>query len=168
MKIFSDTCKCWKVWLLNLPKWNASLYHLRNKAWNLKQGDFHVIEYFNAFSRLWQELDLLSNEEWSYLDDATKYQKLIDKERIYDFLAWLYKELYEVWGRLLGINPLPTIEEIVAEVRREESRERVMLGGKSPDIVENSTLAVGRSKNWNRGEPQNNRRGNLWCDHYKR
>lgn len=71
---------------------------------------------------MWQELDLSSNEEWSCSDDAANYPKLINKERIYDFLARLYKELDEVQGPLLGIKPLLTIEEIFAEVRREGNR----------------------------------------------
>ena len=52
---------------------SAIMFELRNKARNLKQGDLDVTEYFNALPRLWNELDLSSNEEWSCLDDATKY-----------------------------------------------------------------------------------------------
>lgn len=43
-----------------------------------------------------------------------------------------------------------------------------MLRGKSPNIIENSALVVGRFKNSNRGEPCNNRIGNIWCDHCKK
>ena len=43
-----------------------------------------------------------------------------------------------------------------------------MLRGESPDTAENAALAVGSSKNSNRGEPHNNWRGNLWCDHCQR
>ena len=52
---------------------SAIMFELRNKARNLKQGDLDVTEYFNALPRLCNELDLSSNEEWSCLDDATKY-----------------------------------------------------------------------------------------------
>ena len=56
-----------------------------------------------------------------------------NKERIYDFLARLNRVLDEVRGRLLGIKPLRPIEEVFAEVRREGSRKRRMLGdSKSP------------------------------------
>ncbi|KAL6325831.1 hypothetical protein AAG906_026660 [Vitis piasezkii] len=62
--------------------------------------------------------------------DYERYRARINKERIYDFNG-LNKELDEVQGRFLRIKPLPVIEEIFAEVRREETRKRVMLGGRT-------------------------------------
>lgn len=35
------------------------------------------------------------------------------------FLAGLNCELDEIWGRILGLKPLPTIDEVFAEVWRE-------------------------------------------------
>ena len=46
---------------------------------------------------------------------------MVDKERIYDFIAGLNNDLDEVRGQLLGLKPLPLIEEVFFEVRREES-----------------------------------------------
>ena len=45
----------------------------------------------------------------------------------------------EVRCQLLGIKPLPVIEEIFAEVRREETRKHVMLGGVKTPIVADDT-----------------------------
>ncbi|RVW90128.1 hypothetical protein CK203_035972 [Vitis vinifera] len=54
---------------------------------------------------------------------------MVESDQIYDFLAGLNKGLDDVRGRLLGIKPLPQIEEIFVEIRREECRRRVTLGG---------------------------------------
>ncbi|RVW51327.1 hypothetical protein CK203_075467 [Vitis vinifera] len=68
-------------------------------------------------------------------------------------MSWLVnsmtdEELDEIRGRLLRIKPLLAIEEIFAEVRREETHKRVMLGGEKTPIVaghttvDNSALAA--------------------------
>lgn len=61
---------------------------------------------------------------------------------MYDFLVGLNSELDEVRGRPLGIKPLPLIAEISAEVRREASRKRVMMGSPKPLLSQISVLAV--------------------------
>lgn len=59
---------------------------------------------------------------------AAKYKKNLELERVHDFLGGLNCQPDEVRGRLLGTKPLPAIEEIFTEVRREGSRKRIMLG----------------------------------------
>lgn len=59
----------------------------------------------------------------------------LGKERLYDFLAGLNKELDEVRGQILGRRPLPPMGEAFAEVRHEESRCQVMLGEKKDASV---------------------------------
>ena len=51
---------------------------------------------------------------------------MLEKDQIFDFLQVLNKDLDEVHGRILGTKPLPTLKEVIAEVRHEESRKRVM------------------------------------------
>ena len=120
------------------------------------------------------KLDLADDCNWSCTADCERYRAQINKERIYDFLAGLNKELDEVCGRLLGIKPLPVIEEIFTEVSREETRKCVMLGGATtPIIASNTTIdnsALAAHKNdIPCGDTHNNRRnGNLWCDHCQR
>ena len=96
---------------------------------------------------------------WKDPDDVVLYRKMVESDRIYDFLASLNKELDDVRGRLLGIKPLPQIEEIFAEVRRECHR-RVMLGGSTISTIETSTLATRGSDNL-----ATSRGNKKWCDH---
>jgi len=55
------------------------------------------------------------------------YSQMLEKEWIFDLLLGLNKDLDEVRGRLLSTKPFASICEVFAEVRREESRIRVML-----------------------------------------
>lgn len=66
---------------------------------------------------------------------------MLDRERLIDFLHGLNRELDEVCGRILGKSPLPSVREAFAEVRREESRKRVMMGSTTTK-VDNSALSV--------------------------
>ncbi|KAL9686407.1 hypothetical protein QQ045_023865 [Rhodiola kirilowii] len=70
---------------------------------------------------------------------------MVDVNRVFKFLAGLNVEFNEVRGRILGRNLIPPIGEVFSEVRREESRRRVMLGKKSVAVhspVEGSSLVV--------------------------
>ncbi|RVX07725.1 hypothetical protein CK203_021842 [Vitis vinifera] len=134
----------------------------------------NVSTYFTSLNKIWQELDLADDCNWSYATDCERYRAQINKERINDFLAGLNKELDEVHGQLLGIKPLPVIEEIFVKVRREETHKRVMLGRvKTPTVLGNTTTdnsALAAHKNdSSHGDTHNNRRNdNLWCDHYQK
>lgn len=86
-----------------------------------------VTEYYTTLTKLWQELDLFEPNDWCS-DCVGKYAKLVEKTRTFDFLAGLNKDLDEVRGRMIGMRPLPQIEEVLAEVRREEIRRKIMIG----------------------------------------
>ena len=94
---------------------------------NLNQGDTDVSTYFTSLSKLWQELDLADDFQWTCTEDCERFKVRINEERIYDF-GWTHQDLDVVRSRTLAIKPLPKIEEVFAEVRREETRKRVMLG----------------------------------------
>ncbi|GJS76170.1 hypothetical protein Tco_0726051 [Tanacetum coccineum] len=96
--------------------------------------------------RMWQDLDLFNDYEWKCIEDSKHFKNLVEKNRIYKFLAGLDVEYDEVRGRILGKQPLPPIGEVFSEVRSEESRRSVMLGKKGDvTTVESSALAAGSS-----------------------
>ena len=64
------------------------------------------------------------------------------KERAYDFLAGLNPSLDEVRGRILGLKLLPVINEIFAEVHREEHHKSIMLGSNSSQPLESTTMVA--------------------------
>ncbi|RVW94908.1 Retrovirus-related Pol polyprotein from transposon TNT 1-94 [Vitis vinifera] len=70
-------------------------------------------------------------------------------------------------GRIMGIKPLPSLREAFSEVRREESRKKVMMGSKEQPTptLDGSALAA-RSFNSSGGDRQ--KRDRPWCDYYKK
>ncbi|RVW78873.1 hypothetical protein CK203_043121 [Vitis vinifera] len=71
--------------------------------------------------------------------DASMLVKLLQRDRVFDFLAGLKPELDEVRSRVLGKEPLPCLSEVYSYVHSEESRRSDML---VPGSQENSTLKV--------------------------
>lgn len=108
---------------------NASqVFEIKNKLKDIRQESMSITEYYNTLQTLWQELDLHYEADWGDLEGNIKFKEHLEKERLYEFLAGLNRELDEVRGRVLGRRPLPSLSEAFAEVRREESHRRVMLG----------------------------------------
>ena len=70
---------------------------------------------------LWHEMDLFYTINWECSVDSTKYSKMIEKDRVFDFLHRLNHDLNEVRGKILGTKPLSSLQEVFAQVRREES-----------------------------------------------
>ncbi|KAE8731219.1 Detected protein of unknown function [Hibiscus syriacus] len=110
----------------------------------LKQGEKNVTQYYTDLKTLWQEVDMFNDYEWSCAKGRALFQKMVEKERVFEFLVGLNKELDEVRGRILGHEPLPSTREVFSEVRREESRRTVMLGGHSPNPTESFALFSGQ------------------------
>ena len=106
---------------------SSQMFHLHNRCRLLHQGELSVTQYFNTLTKLWQELDLFNAKEWHDPKDATIYRNFSTRERTYDFLTGLDRSLDDICGRILNVKPLPLIDEIFVEVRREESRKHVML-----------------------------------------
>ena len=142
---------------------SAQLFELQNRACDLKQGELDVAQYFNALTRLWQDINLYVQIPWSNPGDAELYKKQVQKEWVYDFLARLNPNLDEVRGQLLGIKPLALITEIFAKVQREASWKQVMMSGSKPSLPEVSALTIPGQES-----PKNSKRNNLWCDFCKK
>ena len=62
----------------------------------------------------------------------------------------------------MGIKPFPTIREAFAEVKREESRKKLMMTDNTP-VVEGSALYTHNTSQSNRSG-----KGRQWCDHCKK
>ena len=70
---------------------------------------------------------MFAPQSWHDPKDATIYQKILARERTYDFLAGLDRTLYDICGCILDIKPLVSLDEIFGEVCREERRKHVVL-----------------------------------------
>ncbi|KAK3031449.1 hypothetical protein RJ639_035272 [Escallonia herrerae] len=142
--LFYDTA--YEVWTVTKETYfdndyRVELFDIKGALHDLRQGEMSVTQYYNTLSCFWQQLDGFESLDWECPADASRYKKIIEKERIFKFLLGLDKSLDEVRGRILGAKPLPTIHEAFSEARREESRKRVMMGTRpSSTILEGSAL----------------------------
>ncbi|KZV57135.1 hypothetical protein F511_43873 [Dorcoceras hygrometricum] len=86
---------------------------------------------------------MYEDHSWNCPDDGNKYWQIVEKKRVNKFLFGLNKNLDEVRGSIQGMKQQISLQEAFAEVRREESRKKVMLGTPTSDShIENSALAV--------------------------
>ena len=88
---------------------SSQIYELKTQLWQSKQGDKDVTTFYNLMVTLWQELDQCYEDDWENPNDATRFKKREENDRVYMFLAGLNQELDEVRGRILGRKPLPSM-----------------------------------------------------------
>ncbi|XP_052182681.1 uncharacterized protein LOC127795193 [Diospyros lotus] len=124
-----------------------------------------VTDYFNALTHQWQQLDILEEKSWKCLEDSQQYKKIVEKDRVYQFLLGLNKDLDDVRGRILSIKPLPSVKEVFSEVRREESWKKLMLGSHHPFLPAENSAMIAQGNSFNRDKQQKNR---PVCEHCKK
>ena len=143
----------------------TQMFEIKTKLKDIKQGSHSVTQYYNILPNAWQELDLFSNMEWKCAEDNAHYCKILEKERAFDFLAGLNKELDEVRGQILGKEPLPSVREIFSEVRREKSRPKVTLGEQQSSQSETSALVIHGEAAFQPIDQQLGKKGDCpWCE----
>ncbi|KAL5821546.1 hypothetical protein ACOSQ3_023428 [Xanthoceras sorbifolium] len=145
----------------------SQIYEIELKIGETKQGTESVTKYFSGLKRLWQDLDMFFDHKWKDAADGVYFHKVLENSRVFKFLAGLNVDFDEVRGRIIGRQPLPSLNEVFAEVRREESRRGVMLGNKnsSSTPVETSALVsqdISAYKGYTR-KPDD--KPKVWCDH---
>lgn len=85
------------------------VYELRKKIHETKQRDLTVPRHFGELSGLWQELDCPQDFQATCVADAFKFKKLVDKERVYDFLTGLNEGYDQIRVQILGRDPFSTL-----------------------------------------------------------
>ncbi|RVW45749.1 Retrovirus-related Pol polyprotein from transposon RE1 [Vitis vinifera] len=119
----------------------SELFQVESALHDFRQGEQSVTQYYNTLTRYWQQLDLFETHSWKCSDDAATYRQIVEQKR-------LFKEAF-------------------SEVRREESRKKVMMGSKEQPAptLDGSALAA-RSFNSSGGDRQ--KRDRPWCDYCKK
>ncbi|KAK3031786.1 hypothetical protein RJ639_036938, partial [Escallonia herrerae] len=150
-------------------------------AWLINSMESHISRtylFLRTAKAIWDAVNKnyfdLENASQGDLEGNLKFKRHLEKERLYEFLTGLNRELDEVRGRIFGLRPLPSIDEAFAEVRREASRRRVMLGGRKEAVtsgempMEAVALATKNTSSIDKssGDHRNNQRGGRpWCSH---
>lgn len=138
----------------------SAIFEIESSLHDLQQNELNITQYYNTLTRSWQQLDVFEEHRWSCPEDAKLFKSIIEQKRIFKFLMGLNKNLDEVRGRVLGIKSLPSIREVFFEIRREESRKKVMMGDtQSTYLIKNAYALTNRTLD-SRGK-----RGWPWYDH---
>jgi gag-polypeptide of LTR copia-type len=117
----------------------AQVYNLNKKVTRLKQLDRTVEDYYHELQGLWREIDYRRPNPMVHPEDITKFNEFVQETRVYTFLDGLDDRLNNVRAAILQMASFPTIEQAYAIVRRETSRQVVMLKGEE-EI--NSSIAM--------------------------
>ncbi|RVW85170.1 Retrovirus-related Pol polyprotein from transposon TNT 1-94 [Vitis vinifera] len=145
----------------------SELFQVESALHDFRQGEQSVTQYYNTLTRYWQQLDLFETHSWKCSDDAATYRQIVEQKRLFKFFLGLNRELDDVRGRIMGIKPLPSLREAFSEVRREESRKKVMMGSKEQPAptLDGSALAA---RSFNSSGEDRQKRDRPWCDYCKK
>ncbi|RVW82011.1 Retrovirus-related Pol polyprotein from transposon RE1 [Vitis vinifera] len=145
----------------------SELFQVESALHDFRQGEQSVTQYYNTLTRYWQQLDLFETHSWNVRMMPATYRQIVEQKRLFKFFLGLNRELDDVRGRIMGIKPLPSLREAFSEVRREESRKKVMMGSKEqPAPTLNASALAARSFNSSGGDRQ--KRDRPWCDYCKK
>lgn len=111
----------------------SQIYELRCRAYETRQNSKSLTEYYAALQLIWQELDHLRPCAMQCTTDASTMKKQVEEDRLYDFLAGLDPNLDHIRSQVLAQDPLPSIKNAFAFVRREELRQLTMMAGNLGD-----------------------------------
>lgn len=90
---------------------DAQIFEIQKKFHNTKQGEMSISQYYVDFNELYQDF------QETNVGDAVKFQKFIDKERVYDFLARLNHDFDHIRVQVLGKTPFPSLKEAYSYVQ---------------------------------------------------
>ncbi|XP_022637194.1 uncharacterized protein LOC111241705 [Vigna radiata var. radiata] len=90
------------------------------------------------------ELDHYRVIKAKYPNDSAMLKEYIEQDRVYDFLVGLNYDFDQVRVQILGKDKVLRINEVVAMVRSEENRRRIML--ESPTMENSAMVATGSAK----------------------
>ncbi|GAV70465.1 hypothetical protein CFOL_v3_13963 [Cephalotus follicularis] len=98
----------------------------------MSQGGLSLAIYYSNLSHLWHQLDAYRTHRPSIPTKLVTFQKNIEKERVYDFLAGLNPYYNQVRVQVLGRDPFPTLEKAYNLIQHEERRRNCMMPAVHP------------------------------------
>ncbi|XP_073158333.1 uncharacterized protein [Henckelia pumila] len=93
----------------------SELFRIERLLYGLRQGEDIVTTYFNALTRLWQQLDLFASHAWTCTTDEALFRSILDTKRVFQFLLGLNPSFDAVRGRILDTKPLPGLRAVFSE-----------------------------------------------------
>ena len=127
----------------------SQVYNLKWQVTRMRQGGGSIEKYYNDLQGLWREIDFRRPNPMKCTTDISKYNSILQEDRVYIFLDGLDDRLDKIRSDVLQLQSFPTVEQAYAHVRREDIRQAVMMTG-----MEATTGAVMASKGVKTGKQQ--------------
>ncbi|XP_059625859.1 uncharacterized protein LOC132268941 [Cornus florida] len=119
---------------------NARIFQLGRDITRISQSDLTVSGYIAKLRAIWEEMSYYDSfHSWKDPDDAVLYAGIVEKNRVFQFLAGLNDEFEYARIHLLGLSSFPTLKDAYSHVLSDESRRTHPLGVTS---VDRSAMAV--------------------------
>ena len=83
-----------------------------NKIPMIKQGELTFTTYYNTLKVLWHDVDIYQYIEMESPKNVAKLADLLERRRIFEFLAGLNPKLDQLRSQILGKVPLPSLNEV--------------------------------------------------------
>ncbi|XP_057523858.1 uncharacterized protein LOC130803672 [Amaranthus tricolor] len=145
----------WDLWkgietLLGSGRDELQIFDLSTRANAIKQNNDTIEVYFSKLNTIWKEIDRRQPNPMKSDEDITIFNKFIQTQRLYQFLAGLDESLDKERRDLINQVPLPTLDMAYAAVRREISRRGIMVHtsslGHNPSEIGCDLIAHHRSR----------------------
>ncbi|CAL5404270.1 unnamed protein product [Camellia sinensis] len=145
---------------------NFLSFDTAKEIWDMAKETFSDKENTSEIIQLESSLHDLRQDNLTCVADGLLYKKIVEGKSVFTFLLGLNTNLDEIRGRIMGVKPLPSLREAFSEVRREESRKKLMMGSHQQlNMAESSALKTQFAPIDNR---QKNKGGRPWCDHCRK
>ncbi|GAV87232.1 UBN2_3 domain-containing protein [Cephalotus follicularis] len=111
----------------------AQAYEIRKESREMSQGGLSLAAYYSNLSHLRKQLGAYRTHRPSIPTELVTFQKDIEKERVYDFLAGLNPDYDQVQFQVLGRDPFPTLEKAYNLIQHEKHHLTSMMPSVQPD-----------------------------------
>ncbi|KAK3021699.1 hypothetical protein RJ639_046549 [Escallonia herrerae] len=138
----------------NYKKWNSENHIVM--SWLINTMNLEIGQNFMFYGT--------AKEVWENVKET--YSDNENTSELFE-IKGLNQDLDEVRGRILGTKPLPSLREAFSEVRREESRKKIMMGRPGIQNFGESSALAAYGTNY-KGSDNQPHKGRPWCDHCRR
>ncbi|KAL1308527.1 uncharacterized protein [Arachis hypogaea] len=129
------------------------VFELKRDLMNLRHGAMSVSQYFTRIKVLWEELNSYRPVQCN-CGDARAMQEFLQAGYIHCFLMGLDESFSQIRGKILLLEPLPTINKVLSLVTQEE-KHRAIIGASLNFASQNQVAFLAR----NQQPPQSQGRG---------
>ncbi|VFQ61029.1 unnamed protein product [Cuscuta campestris] len=144
------------------------VYNLMVKASSIKQGDQTLEKVYNQLQAVWKEIDRRRPNPMKCPEDMTIFTQIQQQNRLYQFLQAINEEFDVEKRDILKTDPLPSVEEAYAQIRREATRKGIMKGDNGPSSGDPSGLGSGFAATRAGLRSEKEKKPDWWPDSRKR